>query len=345
MTTKAAQAQKGRAPKRASEITPTEVSWLWHPYIARRKLTLIDGDPGAGKSNICLDLTARISTGRAFPGHTEGAQHKPRTVLYLTQEDDLDDTVVPRLMRAGADLSNVLLDDQPLSMGNKEQARDLARLVKSERPALIVLDTLAGYVGGSTDLFRENSVRPVMLDLALIARNYNTSVLALRHLVKGEKTKALYMGQGSMAMVGVARSVMLAATDPNNTSRRGLFHVKSNLAPLADPLGYGFEDDGTLAWHATTDMTMADVMATEGNGEEKKTKTQQCAEVAISMLHQRPQTATTMAHVMDSHEIGHRTYERIRKTLGIRAYQQDGQWWHAIPEDTEAVMAALAEVK
>lgn len=330
--------------KRADTIEPTEVRWLWVPYIARRKLTLLDGDPGAGKSNIALELTARITSGAAFPGHTPGATHKPRQVLYLTQEDDLDDTVVPRLMRAGADLGRVLLDDKPLALSTQTDVDDLARIVRSERPALVVLDTLAGYIGSSTDVFRENSVRPVLMQLALIAREYNTSVVALRHLTKGDKTKALYLGQGSIAMAGVARSVLLAASDPNNSDRRALFQVKNNLGRMADPLGYGFSDNGTLVWDADTDMTLADALAQQ-SGEGSKSKHQRAAEVIVAMLSSGPIESRLLSMALDSHGVSDRTGKRVRKQLGVEAYQYEGKWWSKLPEGTSAeLLARLEEV-
>lgn len=323
-----------RKTQRASEIETRDVFWLWSPYIARRKLTLMDGDPGSGKSNIMLDLTARITTGRPFPGHTSGATHKPRPVLYLTQEDDLDDTVVPRLIRAGADLDLVILDDQALSLATESDMIDLAKVVAHYRPSLIVLDTLAGYIGGETDVFRENSVRPVLIQLALLARKYECSVVALRHLVKGEMSKALYLGQGSMAMVGVARSVLLVAQDTDNPDRRALFQVKNNLGRMAEPLGYKFEKDGTLAWTTDTDMTMADVMKTQG-AETKLTQTQIGAKALVTLLGQGPVNAKTAAIAMESHGVSPRTVERIRKTLGVVAFQEGGQWWWKLPDTTD----------
>jgi hypothetical protein len=333
-----------RTTKTASDIEPTSVKWLWTPYIARRKLTLFDGDPGAGKSMICIDLVARITTGRAFPGHTGGTLHKPRKVLYLTQEDDLDDTVVPRLMAAGANLDLVLLDDGDLDLGADEQKRELWRTVRHERPALVVLDTLAGYVGGGTDLFRENSVRPVLIGLALMAREYETSVIALRHLTKGDKTKAIYLGQGSMAIVGVARSVLLVGADPNDGDRRALFHVKNNLGRTADPLGYGFDDDGALAWRTETDLTIGDVMKPPGDDEPKVTKGEQAETIIIGMLADKSVDAQTMMKVLDSHGIGERTANRAKKRIGVKSAQLEGRWLWSLPHGYVAARELVQRV-
>jgi hypothetical protein len=266
-------------------------------------------------------------------------------VLYLTQEDDLDDTVVPRLIRAGADLDRVILDDGSLSLGDAGQFGPFKALVAEERPALIVLDTLSGYVSGGVDLFRENSVRPVLLKLALLARQYETSVLALRHLTKGEKSKALYLGQGSMAMAGVARSVLLAAEDPDNADRRALFHTKNNLGRKAEPLGYGFEEGGRLAWHDETDLTVADIMKSEGGSNGSgKTKLQTAGELIIGLLSDEDQPAALMMKVLASHDISDRTAKRSKKALGVESIQTaDGWVWRLPPETNVDLLKRLTE--
>ena len=79
---------------KASEIEPKEVKWLWYPYIPFGKVTLLQGDPGDGKSKLMLSIAALLSKGEPLPFTEE--ETEPMTVIYQTTEDDADDTVVPR---------------------------------------------------------------------------------------------------------------------------------------------------------------------------------------------------------------------------------------------------------
>lgn len=105
---------------KASEIEPKEVKWLWYPYIPFGKVTLLQGDPGDGKSKLMLSIAALLSKGEPIP-FTETEENEPMTIIYQTTEDDADDTVVPRFNSAGGDGENLIFikeDEKTLSFGD-----------------------------------------------------------------------------------------------------------------------------------------------------------------------------------------------------------------------------------
>ena len=105
---------------KASEIEPKEVKWLWYPYIPFGKVTLLQGDPGDGKSKLMLSIAALLSKGEPLP-FTETEENEPMTIIYQTTEDDADDTVVPRFNSAGGDGENLIFikeDEKTLSFGD-----------------------------------------------------------------------------------------------------------------------------------------------------------------------------------------------------------------------------------
>lgn len=189
------------------------MSWLWQPRIPLAKLTVLDGDPGLGKSALTLDLAARISRASAMPDGSRGLP-EPAGVLLLTAEDGLGDTVRPRLEAMGADLTRVrALKGVPGATADAltpiELPRDLS-LVESEasacRAALIVFDPLSAHLGSEINPYRDQDVRRALLPLAQLAEQIGAAILVVRHLTKGFSSNPLYRGGGSIAFIGAARA-------------------------------------------------------------------------------------------------------------------------------------------
>jgi hypothetical protein len=200
-----------------SDVPAQPVEWLWEGRIPCGKLTLLDGEPGSGKSSLALDLAARVSRGAAMP-MTRGAGSEPADVIVFNDDDNLADTIRPRLEAAGAELSRVHGIDRVIS------ASDVAPL----KPGLIVIDPLSAYLC----LTCPNSPpRQAMKDLARLARETGAAVLAVQYLPKGATT---WTGE----IYDAARSIL--AISSIGHGRRRLAVTKSNLRPLADviPLVY-----------------------------------------------------------------------------------------------------------
>lgn len=236
----------GPALVRMSDVTPERVAWLWEARLPVGKLVVIDGDPSTGKSTLTLDLAARVSTGTAWP---DGAPCAQGTVLLLSAEDGLADTIAPRLEAAGADRSHVLAleavplrdDDGTVSLAPPTLPRDiphLRKIVTEHHVRLVILDVLMAYLAGKVDSHRDQDVRGVLAQLASLAEDTGCTIVLIRHLNKAGGSNALYRGGGSIGIVGAARSAFLVARDQDDNDRRLFAVTKSNLAGEAPTLAY-----------------------------------------------------------------------------------------------------------
>jgi 5S rRNA maturation endonuclease (ribonuclease M5) len=231
-----------------SAVTPRTVDWLWEQRFPLGKLTLIIGDPGLGKSTIALDIAARISTGAVWPDR--GYATKGRVIL-LTAEDDLEDTVVPRLIRLGADRSKITAIEG-VRQGEKEHfftlEADLPRLEESmgrHRPVAVIIDPLSSYMG-KVDSHVDSEVRGVLSPVTALASKYQCAIIGVMHLNKSTDVKAIYRAGGSIGFVGVARAALVVVEDPDDEERRYFFSIKMNLAPK--PPALAFRLNGSIAW-------------------------------------------------------------------------------------------------
>jgi hypothetical protein len=244
----------------AADIPIKAVEWLWPGRVPAGMLTLLEGDPGTGKSTVAAELIACLTTGRALPG---AAGNGPLRVAMLADEDSWMAVVVPRLQAAGADLSRVIhlkgirAEDgylQPYSLMDLPTLRHDVHAVKAQ---VLIIDPLMAYLGVTLDMHRDQHARSVLGPLVQFAEEDNVSVIAVRHFTKGSVGgKAIYRGGGSIGFTGQARSILQAAEYPNLEDDRGRFVLavaKCNLAPLAETLGYRIQVDerlnvGRIAW-------------------------------------------------------------------------------------------------
>ncbi len=298
------------------DVEPESVHWLWFPRLPLGKITLLEGDPGTGKSYVSLALAAALSTGRALPG---GEARDPANVLLLVGEDDLDDTVVPRLIELGGDRSRITA----LVGGKVFDATGLAQLTQAVavvQPALIVIDPLMAYLDGKLDINKANAVRSIMRPLGELAAQHRCAVLCLRHLTKSQRDHALYRGAGSIDFTAAARSALLAGVDPDDESRRAICHVKSNLAPKADNLGYRLDEHG-FAWEGASNLTAGRILSAasepDNQGQEAEAVT-----FLQAVLAEGPRPAKEVYEEAEQLRISKATLFRARDKLGVRTDRQ-----------------------
>ncbi len=241
-------------------VQPETVEWLWCPYLPKSRLTLLEGDPGVGKSWLSLAVAAAISLGSGLPAQESSM---PAPVLLASAEDGLGDTIRPRLSALGADLENIHAIEGPLAFDD-EGLRILAEFIRDVRPALVIVDPLVAYLGAGVDLHRANETRAVLSRLAGISEKYSASILAVRHLAKGGASRPIYRGLGSIDIAAACRSVLLAGCDPANPQRRAMVHLKSNLSPPGRPLGYEIRD-GRFYWTGESCLTARQILAADDN--------------------------------------------------------------------------------
>jgi hypothetical protein len=258
---------EGGAVYVASQIQPKAVRWLWPGHIPYGKVTFIEGDPGDGKSLLTVDLAARLSAGREMPGGAGAVE--PVKVALVSGEDDPDDTIVPRLNAAGANLDNVLIvphgpsPDLPF-----ELARDwlwLRDYCMTHGVGVVVFDPVNAFLGEKTDTHNDSSTRRGLMPLKILASTTGAAVIGVRHLNKGNVgTKAIYRSGGSIAFVGMARAAFLVAPNPRDREVRVLACVKMSLARKPPSLTYTIEGDGDasprLVWGEAIEATAQDVL-------------------------------------------------------------------------------------
>ena len=230
-----------------SQVETQEVHWLWEKHLPLGKITLLDGDPGMGKSMLAINLAARVSSGLPMPDGTPGQQGG---VILIAPEDGAADTLRPRLEAAGGDPSQVLLLNRVEGLDTKKRAvvdrpfslsQDLELLeqaIKQTNALLVVLDPLMAVLGHNVDSSRDQDIRAVFTPLAQLAERTGCAILLIRHLKKGPSHNALYRGAGSIGIIAAARTGLLVAQDPYDEHKRILATTKNNLSQKAPHLSY-----------------------------------------------------------------------------------------------------------
>lgn len=230
-----------------SDVETQQIDWLWQRRIPLGKITLLDGDPGMGKSLIAITIAACVSTGRSMPDGTLGRQGG---VILIAPEDSAEDTIKPRVEAARGDPSRVLLLNTVISFDEKRLgiydrpfslSRDLNDLeieIKRTSAILVVLDPLMAVLGRHIDSSRDQDVREVFTPLAQLAERTGCAILIIRHLNKGSSDNILYRGAGSIGIIAAARTGLLVAHDPDDEQKRVFATVKNNLSKMAPNLTY-----------------------------------------------------------------------------------------------------------
>jgi hypothetical protein len=235
---------------RASEITPRAVEWLWPGRIAIGKLTTFAGWGGLGKSFITADLAARISRGEEIP-FGGGLCFEPGGVLLVNTEDDPDDTTVPRLIEAGADLDRItFLKSKALTKLTLDDLAtwDLA-LAQMGGARMIVIDPATAHLGGVDD-HKNSGLRAILAPLMLWAAERRVAIVLVTHLNKpagGGRVEALARVVGGVAWVNAVRGAILFARDPADRTRCLMMPGKNNLGPEAPGLAYRIVKTAGLA--------------------------------------------------------------------------------------------------
>lgn len=314
-----------------TDVEPQDVNWLWSPYIPLGKLTLLEGDPGVGKSWLALALATAISLGKGLSGREPTA---PGNILILTAEDGLGDTIRPRLDAMGADVGRVFAvqlnpDASDLFTLDAVGVALLDQFIGKIEARLVIIDPLVAYTGSSLDIHRANEVRSIMARLAALAEAHDCAIVAIRHLRKSESGKAIYRGLGSIDFTASARSVLLAGCHPDDQSRRALVHIKSNLAAKGPAIGYTL-DDGTFYWTGESDMTAADILGSEASGEERSALDDAMA-FLDNVLGNGPVPSQKVIAEAKAAGIKKRTLDRAKAALKVQSIKPGGQWCWILP--------------
>lgn len=263
---------------RMSDVELTPVEWLWKPYLPFGKLSVLQGNPGEGKTYFAMHLAAACTNGKLLPNME---RMKPFNVIYQTAEDGLGDTVKPRLIEAGADLDRVLvIDDSEVQLTLSDERIEKAIIENNAR--LVIIDPIQAYLGADVDMNRANEVRPIFMRLGQVAQRTGCAILLIGHLNKAAGMQSLQRGLGSIDIAAAVRSVMFIGKLKHDPTMRILTHEKSSLAPPGVSLAFSLGDEGGFRWVGEYDITADEMLS--GIEPQRETKTQQAKDLICALL-------------------------------------------------------------
>ena len=263
---------------RMSDVELTPVEWLWKPYLPFGKLSVLQGNPGEGKTYFAMHLAAACTNGKLLPNME---RMEPFNVIYQTAEDGLGDTVKPRLIEAGADLDRVLvIDDSDVQLTLSDERIEKAIIENNAR--LVIIDPIQAYLGADVDMNRANEVRPIFMRLGQVAQRTGCAILLIGHLNKAAGMQSLQRGLGSIDIAAAVRSVMFIGKLKHDPTMRILTHEKSSLAPPGASLAFSLGDEGGFRWVGEYDITADEMLS--GIELQRETKTQQAKDLICTLL-------------------------------------------------------------
>ena len=310
-----------------SSITETSVDWLWYPYIPFGKLTLIQGNPGCGKSTLMMNIISAVSNGSFVP---DGRRlKKPMHVIYQCSEDGAGDTIKPRLTAAGADCTNVAFLDEEMDWLtlNDEKIR---RAIADFNAKLLVIDPVQAYLGDA-DISNVSGMRKMLRQLSIWAGMYDCAIVLIGHLNKKQSSKDLYRSLGSIDLIASARSVIQIEESSTDPGIKTIRQVKNSLAPKGRDLFFAIDADRCIQWvecDESGELPSPDEM---NISIVKMSKQAQAAEVLKVMLKDEPMKSSEVQALFKRENISEKTLFITKKNLGIRSVKRDGVWYWQLP--------------
>lgn len=312
-----------------SDVEALEVEWLWEPLIPFGMITIMEGDPGVGKSYLAMHLAAQITTGGELP---ENESLDKGRVLYLSAEDDAAYTIRPRIDAMGGDPSRIRIQADYLSLDEKG-LEALKREVNRKQLDLIIIDPLFAYIPGDRDMYKPNVIRELLSLLKDIASKGETAILIIRHLTKAKHAKAIYQGGGSMDVIGAARSAFRVEQDPDKPNVKLVLHIKHNIAVQSQTWSYELipsdnENIALLNWLGASELTIDDL---SGSSSSKSS-----LEIAVNFLKdqlsKKPKPSKLIYEEGKMLGISKRTIDRARSELGVKKEKTKKGWSMSLPD-------------
>lgn len=328
--------------RKLCDIKPGATTWLWHGYVPLGAVTILDGDPGLGKSTITTELAARVSRGRAMPplsGRTD--LDGPADVLIFNAEDDPEKTIRPRLDAAGVDPEKVHVIDAT-KIGEEDERPPIlpadldliGELAREREVKLIIVDPFMAYLDGQLDAHRDQDVRRCLHRLKMLAETTGAAVLLVRHLNKLTGGPAIYRGGGSIGISGAARSVLMVGKNPADEKQNIFAAVKCNLCAMPPALTYSIETaDNSMSQIGWGQETTVDADQLLGHRRQGTSIAEDCAELIRTLLAAGPKPATDMEEELKANGFSDNAIRDGRKRAKVRASKDsfDGGWTWQLP--------------
>ena len=324
-----------------------QIEWLLYPFIPFGKVTIIQGDPGEGKTTMVLQIIAKLTRGEpillkqqsqkeAQKDSEENLKQKvlsqdnpiqPVNVIYQTAEDGLGDTIKPRLLAAGADCSRVLVIDdreQPLTMLDVR----LEEAIMQTKARMVVLDPIQGFLGTDVDMHRANEIRPLMKRVGVLAEKYHCAIILIGHMNKNSNGKSSYRGLGSIDFQAAARSVLIVGRLKDEPETRVMCHVKSSLAPEGKSVAFRLDKETGFQWIGEYDISADDLLSGDARGQ----KSRIAKEFLLDILADGGMAQKKIEEEASKQGIKKKTLRNAKQELEIDSVKRGNQWFWILSE-------------
>ena len=324
-----------------------QIEWLFYPFIPFGKVTIIQGNPGEGKTTMVLQIIAKLTKGEEIlPRQENTAEVKdgaetvadsdvklsespiePVNVIYQTAEDGLGDTIKPSLLAAGADCSRVLVIDdreQPLTMLDIR----LEEAIVQTKARLVVLDPIQGFLGAEVDMHRANEIRPLMKRVAVLAEKYHCAIILIGHMNKNSNGKSSYRGLGSIDFQAAARSVLIVGRIKDEPEIRVACHVKSSLAPEGKSIAFRLDKETGFEWIGEYDISADDLLSGDSRGQ----KSRKAKEFLLEILANGGMAQRKIEEEAEKRGIKKKTLRNAKLELEIDSVKRGNKWFWMLSE-------------
>ncbi|WP_270428661.1 AAA family ATPase [Faecalimonas umbilicata] len=266
-----------------SEVEETVVQWLWYPFIPFGKVTLIQGNPGKGKTWLAMAIAAYCTNGKELPN---ALPIEPFNVLYQTAEDGIADTIKPRLAKCGADMTRVRFineDEKQLSMTDDR----IEKAIRQNNVRLMIMDPIQAYLGSNVDMNRANEIRPLFRHLSTIAERTGCAIVLIGHLNKSSGSQSDYRSLGSIDIAAAVRSILFVEKVEKEKEQdiRVVYQQKDFLAKKENPVAFSLGEEG-LKWLGEYDISIEDLLMGKA-GTKKETKLEKAQKLILELLTKR----------------------------------------------------------
>ena len=317
---------------KASDIKPKQVRWLWYPYIPFGKVTLLQGDPGDGKSKLMLSLAALLSKGAPLPFSDDEESYEPVTIIYQTTEDDADDTVVPRFNAAGGDGERLVFikeDVKRLTFGDDR----IREAVEQCDAKLLILDPMSSYIGDDCSMNNANETRAEFNHLIAVAKDTGCAIVIIAHMNKMRDTNPIYRTNGSIDIAGAARSILAITRTPNKEAptERYLVQVKSNLAPTGSAILFEVSEKGVdfiSEMEMTAEEAFQSLAPKIGRPNDKEVKAKA---FLIEMLKDGEMLSSDCEEKLEAAGFRKSTIKKAKKNAGVISRKKGFLWYWSLP--------------
>ena len=276
-------------------IAIEQIEWLLYPFIPYGKVTIIQGDPGEGKTTMVLQIIAKLTKGESVLPNKDGEEkqeeqaREPVNVIYQTAEDGLGDTIKPRL---------------------------------------VVLDPIQSFLGAEVDMHRANEIRPLMKSVSVLAEKYHCAGILIGHMNKNSAGKSSYRRLGSIDFQAAARSVLIVGRVKNEPEIRIVCHVKSSLAPEGKSIAFRLDKESGFEWIGEYDISANDLLSGNCRGQ----KIKGAKEFLLEMLADGAVEQNAILKEAESRGIKGKTLWNAKKALGVQSKKTGNRWSWMLPE-------------